>query len=301
MRIGYPCINWSVGCKGDRTFRLKSYSEERLIDTVRSNLACLCSMLRYNAAHDMLFFRITSDLVPFASHSVCRFDWVARFASSFSDAGAYTRDHGIRISMHPDQFVLLNSPSEEVTARSIAELAYHVDVLDAMGLGADAKIQIHVGGAYGDRARSVKRFIDRFQRLDDRIRRRLVVENDDRLFGLTDCLAISADTGVPVVFDWFHHQILSSGQPLPEALGLAASTWAPEDGAPIVDYSSQLPHSRPGSHAESIDMADFDEFLAKSHPHDFDLMLEIKDKEVSALKAVAKARSDARFIPGESG
>jgi len=295
MRIGYPCINRGIGCTGGRTFRLKSYSDERLVDAVQNNLECLGAMLRYNVAHNMLFFRITSDLVPFASHPVCRFDWVGQFTRTFADLGAYAGSHGVRISMHPDQFVLLNSPSEGVTARSIAELAYHSHVLDAMGLGPDAKIQIHVGGVYGDKEGSIARFIDRCVRLDARVRRRLAIENDDRLFGLADCLFINTRTGVPVVFDWFHHQMLPSGEHLPDALTSTAATWTPADGPPIVDYSSQQPGARPGSHAESIDMHDFEEFLTSSRPHDFDLMLEIKDKEASASKAVFAARTDPRF------
>lgn len=297
MRIGYPCINWGIGCKGDRTFRLKSYSEERLVETVERNLLCLGDMLRFNVTHGLLFFRITSDLVPFASHQVNRFDWVRHFRAAFAGLGAFARDHGFRVSMHPDQFVLLNSPSEDVTARSIAELAYHADVLDAMELGPDAKIQIHLGGVCKDKPASMERFVGRWRALPARIRSRVVLENDDRLFTLGDCLDVSKGSGVPVVFDWFHHRVHSSGEPLGEALAKAQETWGEVDGPPIVDYSSQKLGARLGSHAESIDAEDFARFLAESFPHDFDLMLEIKDKEASALKAIALAESDPRLVP----
>ncbi|MBN1425137.1 UV DNA damage repair endonuclease UvsE [Candidatus Fermentibacteria bacterium] len=296
MRIGYPCINRGIGCTGAATFRLKSYSEERLIATVKGNLACLDAVLRYNLAHDILFFRITSDLVPFASHPVCTFDWSAHFGETLARLGEFARCHRFRLTMHPDQFVLLNSPSDDVNARSIAELLYHAEVLDAMGMGPDAKIQIHIGGAYGDREGSLARFVRRCAVLDRRIRRRLVVENDDRLFTLADCVRVSEDAGIPVVLDWFHHQVNSSGESLKEALARAAVTWGPSHGPPLVDYSSQKAGARQGSHAESIDMGDFASFLAESDPHDFDLMLEIKDKEASALKAVASARGDPRFL-----
>ncbi len=297
MRIGYPCLNWGIGCKGDRTFRLTSYSERRLVETVQGNLECLGAMLRYNVAHSLLFFRITSDLVPFASHEVCRYDWRGAFAGVFAELGSYARTHRVRLSMHPDQFVLLNSPSEDVTARSIAELRYHAEVLDAMGMGPDAKIQIHVGGAYGHKASSIERFLCRYEALDEGIRRRLVIENDDRVFSVADCVGIGSLAGIPVVFDWLHHRIHPSGQGLAEELERVVATWGPEDGPPIVDYSSQRPGGRPGSHAETVDLEDFAAFLAGSRPFDFDLMLEIKDKEASALRVLPVVRQDPRFVP----
>ena len=132
MKIGYPCLNRTIGCKADRTFRLKSYSEERLIETVANNLACLEEILRHNVAMRVLFFRITSDLVPFASHPVCRFDWQGHFREQFTRLGAFIREHDIRISMHPDQFTLINSLDEAIFERSRRELLYHAQVLDAL-------------------------------------------------------------------------------------------------------------------------------------------------------------------------
>ncbi len=190
MRIGYPCINRSIGCTASRTFRLASYTEERLKETVKGNLACLQNILEYNRNHGMLFFRITSDLVPFASHPVCTFPWQTHFAGEFEQIGEYIRKHGFRISMHPDQFVLLNAPDEGVFQRSIADLVYQTQVLDLMGLDPTAKVQIHVGGAYGDKPLSMDRFADRYELLDPVIKNRLVIENDERLYTISDCLAL---------------------------------------------------------------------------------------------------------------
>jgi UV DNA damage endonuclease len=105
-KIGYPCINLTIGCKSDKTFRLKSYSERRLIETVNNNLDCLLRILKFNVQHDLLFFRITSDLVPFASHPICKFNWQNYFRSKFEYIGEFIRKNEIRISMHPDQFTL---------------------------------------------------------------------------------------------------------------------------------------------------------------------------------------------------
>jgi len=288
MRIGYPCINRTIGCKGDHTFRLTSYSEERLIATVADNLACLQQILAFNLRHELLFFRITSDLVPFASHPVNQVEWQAHFQPQLQEIGQFITEHGIRISMHPDQFTLINSLDTAVFERSVQELGYHADVLDLLGLDTSAKLQIHVGGIYGDKAKSMQRFIERFAKLDERIRRRLVIENDDRLYTLRDCLRIHEETGIPVLFDVFHHEVNSSGESLHEAMKMVTRTWGTRDGVPMVDYSSQEPGERARKHAETIDLAHFQRFVEATRDAqvDCDLMLEIKDKERSAVKAL---------------
>jgi UV DNA damage endonuclease len=252
-------------------------------------------MLRYNAEHNLLFFRITSDLVPFASHPVCRFDWQRHFEQAFSAVGRFIRAEEMRISMHPDQFVLINSTDENVVERSVAELKYHAAVLDLLGLDCSAKIQIHVGGLYGDRQGSMDRFARRYETLDRVIRRRLVIENDDVSYALGDCVSVHEATGIPVLFDVFHHQVRSDGEPIGDAMGLAGRTWSSGDGIPMVDYSSQQVGARIGTHAQSIDPDGFRHFLAVSQPHDCDIMLEIKDKEASALRALLAASDDPRL------
>lgn len=107
--------------------------------------------------------------------------------------------------MHPDQFVILNSPDNKIVENSINELKYHSQVLDTMGLDDTAKVQIHVGGVYGNKLEARDRFIKTYNNnsklaaADDSIKRRLVIENDDRLYSLKDCLQINQQTGIPIV------------------------------------------------------------------------------------------------------
>lgn len=300
MKIGYPCINLGLPCRPSRTFRLASLNEERLYATVRENLNCLESIVRWNAAHGLLFLRITSDLVPLASHPQNRFPWPEVFASRFAAIGSLMRSFGMRISMHPGQYTLLNSPRSEVVAAARGDLRYHARVLNLLGLDASAKIQIHVGGAYGDKGRALRWFAGAVDLLEPEIRSQLAVENDERLFAFSDVLAVHARTGLPVVFDVLHHSLNPDGHSLGEALAAQARTWTLADGLPIVDYSSPLPGRRRGSHAHALDMADFGRFLEESHPHDFDLMLEVKDKEASALQALGLAHGDLRLRHGDS-
>lgn len=294
MNIGYPCINNSISRTFPSTFRLASYSEGKLIQTIRGNLTQLSQILDYNVRHGLLFFRISSDLIPFASHQICKLNWFELFQSEFEQIGIFIRKHGIRVSMHPDQFVILNSPNCTIIENSINELKYHCKVLDVMRLDETAKVQIHIGGVYGNKTEALTRFVRTYNMLDNAIRRRLVVENDDHLYHVNDCLELNRLINIPIVFDSFHHELLSNGGSLRFALKKAISTWDKvKDGLPIVDYSSpqvgnynEKNKRRKVKHAESIDAISFKKFLRETKGLDFDIMLEIKDKEKSALKAL---------------
>ncbi len=286
MRIGYPCINRSLDCIASSTFRLKSYSEEKLKKTVESNLDCLERMIDYNLENRMFFLRITSDLVPFASHEVCDFDWQKHFSERLSSIGEKFRDHNFRVSMHPGQYTVLNSNKNDVYHKSINDLEYHADVLDAMNLDTTAKINIHVGGVYDDKEKSKMRFIKRYKDISKKIKRRLVIENDEKSYSVKDCLDISKEIGIPVTFDNLHHSINGSHYSVEDALGEVSRTWNHKDGPPIVHYSSQLTGKRTGRHADTIDLEDFEGFLEKTRKYDFDLMIEIKDKEKSVKKII---------------
>lgn len=284
MRIGYPCINRSIGCTSNSTFRLRNYSKERLIENVSKNLSCLKRILRFNIENNLMFFRISSDIVPFASHPVCRYDWRKRFNDELKEIGMMIKDNRIRISMHPDQFVLINALDKDIVKRSIKELEYHCDLLDAMNLGLSAKVQIHVGGVYGDKDRSIKRFIKNYERLGEKVKRRLVIENDHRSYSLKDCLYISKRSGVPVLFDSYHHECLNNNESLKEASKKALETWGKKDGKLMIDYSNE--GTKKGAHSEHIDIKRFKDFLKVVKKLDPDIMLEIKDKEKSALEAI---------------
>lgn len=296
MKIGYPCLNRSIGCSSSRSFRLKSFSLDRFMETVNENLKCLQKIIKFNVDNGLLFFRMSSDLIPFASHPICICNWQDIFKDSFRDIGSVIQRYDMRISMHPDQFIVLNSPRHDVLKRSIAELEYHADILDKMGLDDSAKIQLHVGGVYSDKNASIKRFIETFERLPGKVTRRLVIENDERSYSVSDCLKIHDSLGIPILFDVFHHSLKVSNMSISEALIQVSKTWKKKEGNPMVDYSSPHPYKQFGSHAETIDKTDFLRFIEDSKPFDVDIMLEIKDKEKSALLAKNLLLNDDRFI-----
>jgi len=295
MKIGYPCINWSIGCTSNITLRIANYTDQACIQLAANNLACLSKILKYNVENNLLYFRIGSDLIPFASHEICKVEWDSILKEAFFNLGEYIKENNLRISMHPDQFVLINAEKKEIVQASIKELDYHARVLDAMSLDKTAKIQIHVGGVYGDKDAAIKRFITNYKKLPENIKSRLVIENDDKSYSLKDCLEISAATKIPVLFDFFHHECLNNGETITEALDLASKTWKKKDGVILTDYSIQKENERKGAHATSINEDAFKKFLVEIKGKKLDIMLEIKDKEKSALKAVKIAKELKRL------
>jgi UV DNA damage endonuclease len=295
MKIGYPCVNLTLSCSSSHTFRLKNYSKEKLIETIGKNLECLHKILEFNKANRIHFFRITSDLIPFGSHPIMNVNWQENFKSELLLIGNFIKKSKMRISMHPGQFTVLNSKNPVVYKKSIEDLIYHVEILDLMGLDSTAKVQIHVGGVYGDKVLSLNRFVERYHELDNFIKKRLIIENDDKSYNLNDCLDINKMTDIPIVFDVYHDECFNSEGSLEEKLERVKNTWKPHDGLPIIHYSSVNTQKGKGSHAESIDITHFRNFLIQSRNFDFDIMLEIKDKEKSALEAINNALIDPRF------
>eukprot|EP00743_Colponemidia_sp_Colp-15_P013181 GILK01015218.1.p1 GENE.GILK01015218.1~~GILK01015218.1.p1 ORF type:complete len:441 (-),score=79.91 GILK01015218.1:125-1447(-) len=296
MRIGYPCQNLSLGLTTGHTFRLASYSAERLHETARENLCHLRKMLEFNISKKIPFLRIGSQMVPFASHAVCDVPWWDTLKAEFSQIGSYIKENKLRVSMHPDQFTLLNALNSDITRRSVEELRYHCRLLDAMGLDETCKVQIHVGGVYGDKVSAKARFVEVYKTLPAMIKKRLVIENDDRLFTLRDCLDIHKETRIPVLFDNLHHECLNEGEPMRDALVSALKTWSSQDGVPMIDYSSQQPNARKGNHAATLNPDHFKQFVDLVGDLEFDAMLEIKDKERSVLKAQAIMSSNGALL-----
>ncbi len=300
MRIGYPCSNLTLRESASRTFRLASYSEERLVEIVDANLNALQGYLQWNADHGIGFFRISSGTIPFASHPIMTFDWQAYYAGRFAEMGRFIANHDMRINVHPGQYTLLNAVKDDVVVASIAELAYHADLLDALGLDHTHKIQIHIGGVYGDKPAASARFVEVYQLLPESIRRRLAIENDERQYNLADNLAFHRECGVPVLFDVFHHRLFNEGETLAEALDAVIPTWQGH-GPAMIDYSSQNPEKQAGAHTVSIDLDDFEPVLDELIGRDVDLMLEIKDKEHSVLRALDLVRERAPSLLAGAG
>lgn len=293
MRIGYACLALGVPGSELRSCALKNADGPRLAALIARNLSALSRMVDYNLENGIRLYRISSGMIPFGSSPVNQLDWANLFAADLARIGARIRAGGMRVSMHPGQYTVLSAPDESVAARSVEDLRYHARVLDALGAGEDAKIILHLGGAYGDKAAALQRFEARFRALDPAVRRRVALENDDRLFTIADALALGRRLGAPVVFDNLHHAVNPSGPAEPRRwIDACRETWKPGDGPQKIHYAQQDPEKQPGAHARTIAVREFLDFARAVGRGELDIMLEVKDKNLSAVKCALCARAD---------
>lgn len=287
MKIGYACLVMGVNKVDFKSCQLKNLNNERLITIIKHNLEVLERIIDYNIENDIKLFRITSDLIPFGSSPVNKINWWDQFQKEFFLIGEKIKTSKMRVSMHPGQYTIINSLSQEVVYRAIDDLKYHARVLESLGLDNKHKIILHLGGVYNDKKEAMKRFINNFYLIDEKIRKRIVIENDDKLYNINEVLEIGLTLNIPVVFDTLHHEVLPSNdeKKLKEWIDECRKTWKKEDGIPKIHYSQQDREKKPGAHSKTIDLKTFLTFVSKIDD-DIDIMLEVKDKNLSTIKCL---------------
>jgi UV DNA damage endonuclease len=273
---------------------------------LKTSLVYLDAILDHLARHRIGMYRMSSDLAPYATHpDMPQFhDMVRESAGELAAIGAKARALDIRLSFHPSQYVLLNSPDPKLTAKSVWDLASQAEMLDLMGLGPEAVVVTHVGGTYDDRQASAARWVAAWEGLPEAVRRRLVLEHDDLRFSATDTLWIHDRTGVPLVFDHQHFWCLNPDRlDLRETVERMLATW-PAGVRPKVHFSSprtelrQVRRKDPRTgkattvslppvwtgHADFVHPFEFITFMRSTQGLEFDVMLEAKAKDLALLR-----------------
>ena len=298
MSIGYACLNIGTPDTNIRSVMQRNATPEKLTEVTAHNLAALEKMIDYNRKNNIQLFRISSDLIPFGSSPVNALPWWDIHAEAFQRIGAKIRKSGMRVSFHPGQYTVLNSPDDDVVARAILDLEHHAKMLECLGVNNEHKIVLHVGGIYGDKVAALERFATNFKRLAEAVQNRLIIENDDRLYNIEDVLGLAFRLQIPAVYDNLHH----ASNPPPSGgddrywIAAATKTWESRDGNQKIHYSQQSPGKRPGAHTDTIQLDTFLAFHEQLEDKQIDIMLEVKDKNLSAIKCQNATTTAPRMV-----
>lgn len=300
MNIGYACLTVGVPYTDFKTCTMKNASEDNLRNIITENLFSLEKIIDYNIENKIKLFRISSDIIPFGSSPVNTLEWWEEFKNQLTEIGDRIKNAGMRVSMHPGQYTVLNSTDQDVVERAVDDLDYHCLFLDSLGVDSKNKIILHVGGAYGDKESASERFIENFYSLSENIKSRLVLENDERSFNICDVLKIAGKINIPVIFDNLHNEVNPCMEEASDLFWIKKSreTWKEKDGVQKIHYSQQDPDRKKGAHSKTTSLPEFLEYIGDIPFDEIDIMLEVKDKNLSTIKclnAVAEKRHIKRL------
>lgn len=298
MKIGYACKTVGVLDTDMKSCILKNASSEKITEITKHNLKVLNNIIDYNIISNIKLFRISSDLVPFGSSEINNVKWWEIFSDELKCIGSKIKASNMRVSVHPGQYTVINSPTDDIVKRSVMDLIYHNRILDGLGMSSEHKMVLHIGGAYGDKKTAIERFVENYKMLDDSIKSRLVIENDDKIYNIQEVLDIGTKLNIPVIFDNLHNEINKANEENYSEkywIEQCKSTWKKGDGTQKIHYSQQAENKKIGSHSDYISINKFMNFYNMLNRNDIDIMLEVKDKNLSCVKCINCTNSNIKI------
>ncbi|MFB5660252.1 UV DNA damage repair endonuclease UvsE [Alteribacillus sp. HJP-4] len=262
---------------------------ETLERVTRQNLEHTLRALHFNIAHQIPLYRFSSSIVPLATHPEATWDYISPFRDLYKSIGNLVTKHQLRTSFHPNQFTLFTSDKHHITKNSVKDMTYHYRLLEAMGLEKHSSINIHVGGAYGDKQSAIERFHSNVQELPSSVKRQMTLENDDKTYTASEALEICEKEDLPMMFDYHHYQANNNDdEALEKVLPKFFSTWKNQPFLPKVHVSSPKSEEVYRSHADYVDPNFILPFLRKLKElnQDVDVMVEAKMKDKAVLQLV---------------
>lgn len=296
IRLGYVAISNKLGKKvtSSSTVTFSNYKKiiseeakrEKLLKTTLSNLNDLTTILKYNIENNIHFYRITSALIPLATHpEVNYYGYFEKFSKDFNYIGKLIKNSNMRVDTHPDQFNVINSTNPKVVESTKINLLNHVQIFEKIHYD-EGKMVIHVGGGAGGKEAGLQRFIDNFRTYPQCIKEKLIVENDDKIYTAKEVLELCNTLNIPMVLDVHHHNCNNENESLEDLLEDIFNTWNETSLVPKIHFSSPREFINDRKHADYIDTKEFVKFIdmVKGINRDFDVMLECKEKDLALYK-----------------
>ena len=277
----------------------KNYNASKLLEITKGNLEALNEIIKYNIKNNFHFYRLTSKLVPLATHNKVSFDYITPLIDEYKKISKLINENNIRVDTHPDQYAVLNSMDSKIVKNTVEILEYHYKIMDALKIK-DKIIILHVGSSACGKKASITRFINNFNKLQDYIKKCIAVENDDKIYNIKDVLELCHKIKVPMVLDYHHFICNNEGENLKDYLNDIIETW--NGRLAKIHFSSPKSKLKKEfrSHNDYINSDDFINFinLIKTQDKDIDIMLEAKAKDdaISRLVRQLKYKTNYKFI-----
>lgn len=302
IRLGYVSLPVTLDITASKTITLTSYKklgvrrgEEKRCKLLEENLENLQNILKYNDRNHIHFYRLTSNLVPLLTYPNSYHNILKKYKSKFQEIGKYIEEKKMRVDMHPDQYLVLNSIHEEIVDSTIKSLEYYDSLMNQMGL--KTNIILHVGSGQDGKTKAMKRFEDNFKRLSPSVKKKIVIENDDKTFNIRNVLSLSKKINVPVVLDYHHFLVNRNHEKIEDFIVDIFSSWKT---TPKIHFSSPKSKKEFRSHHDYINSDTFIDFIEriKFCDIDFDIMIEAKKKEEALFRLVRelKYKTDYQFL-----
>lgn len=298
IRLGYACISTTLDITSSSTITytnfIKDKNYNKINDLIISNLTNLKEILIYNIKNNIHFFRMSSNLIPLATKDDVCFDYIKPYKKYYNELSKIINENNIRVDFHLPEFCVLNSTTKEVVKNSIKIIEYHYNLLNSMKIK-NKVLVLHIGSSVLGKKNSITRFINNFNKLPNYLKDILVIENDDKIFNIEDCLEINKKTNIPIVLDYHHYLCNPSNLDFEKIF----STWKI---TPKIHFSSPKSKIKKEfrSHNDYIDSNEFIKFLnqIKNLNYDIDIMIEAKQKDNALFKLIRelKYKTNYEFI-----
>lgn len=298
ITLGYACQSETLTkITTSSNYSYTNYEKEKdmqkLNNIIISNLLSLEKILTYNIKNNIHFYRISSNLIPLATKKEVIFDYTIPYQSYYKKIGNLIQKNNLRVDFHPSQYCILNSCKKEVVQNSIDILKYHYKLLENFKVK-DKVLILHIGSGVLGKKNSLSRFVDNFKKLPSYLQNCIVVENDDKVFTIEDCLYLSDILDIPVCLDYHHFLCNKSDIDYQKII----DSW--KNKKPKMHFSS--PKSRLKkefrSHHDYIDCDVFIEFLTniKHLNCDIDIMIEAKKKDEALFRLIRELKYKTNYL-----
>jgi UV DNA damage endonuclease len=303
IKLGLCCINLELSTQKkpitcNRSLIRRTFTVDKAKEKAIANVKDIIPLIEWNVKNNIHHLRLSSDMFPHFTDEETE-EYTMDFCKEYlQQAGDYAKSVNHRLTMHPGQFNQVGAKSQKVFEKTIRDLSMHADILDNMGLSDDAILCVHGGGTYGDKEATIRRWVDQFDDLPRKIKKRLAIENCEKCYSLRDCLDIAEQTKIPVIYDNHHYNCYCQlhqdelHEDIDELIPEVIDSWKKSNRIPVFHLSEQSPSKKIGAHSDYIDIIP-QHMLNIPDLYDTDLHIEVeaKMKEKAILKLMKKYKN----------